>query len=142
MSGPPSSSAITCQFGAVQSADVDLLRPSLVRGRGPLRIRGLDGAAAGEISRALSAGEFTGRPFELFVTPLVDRAWKPRRVALIGAGQERRSSRPRTSPRHGGRARTGGPAAWAASVSVMRPGQAAPSGDIDVAGFCRRSLKD
>src|SRR6478609_8320755 len=83
-----SSSAITCQFGAAQSADVDLLVLPWFEGEAPSAFDGLDRAASGEISRALNTGEFTGRPYELFVTPLVDRAWKPRRVALIGAGQE------------------------------------------------------
>jgi leucyl aminopeptidase len=46
----------------------------------------LDLASGGEIVRALNSKEFSGRLFELFVTPLSDTRWKARRVALIGAG--------------------------------------------------------
>jgi len=46
---------------------------------------GLDTATGGEISRASSRREITGKPFELFVTP-VTAGWRVRRVVLIGAG--------------------------------------------------------
>ena len=46
----------------------------------------LDAAAGGEIGRARSSGEFRGRPYELFITRLVDDRWNAARVALVGAG--------------------------------------------------------
>ncbi len=46
----------------------------------------IDRATGGEIARALGSGEFTGKPYELFVAPVVDRSWKPGRIALVGAG--------------------------------------------------------
>ena len=36
--------------------------------------------------RALASREFTGKIFELFLTPVVGRGWRARRVALVGAG--------------------------------------------------------
>jgi leucyl aminopeptidase len=46
---------------------------------------GLDAAAGGEIARASGRREATGKPFEIFVTP-VTAAWRARRVVLVGAG--------------------------------------------------------
>lgn len=95
----------------------------------------LDRAAAGEVARALEGREFSARPYELFITPIVDRGWRPRRLALIGAGPQ--------ATFDAGLARrlatTAGLMARSRRVArlafVMRPGQAAPSGDVDVAGF-------
>jgi leucyl aminopeptidase len=53
---------------------------------GRLDWAGLDQATGGEASRALASGEFSAKPYELFVTPTVDGRWKARRVALLGAG--------------------------------------------------------
>ena len=44
----------------------------------------LDAGSGGEISRARSRGEFKGKAFEVFSTPVP--GWKAGRVALIGAG--------------------------------------------------------
>ena len=46
---------------------------------------GLDAATGGELTRAQGAGELSGKPFELFLTPIVHH-WKARRVMLVGAG--------------------------------------------------------
>ena len=45
----------------------------------------LDAGAGGHISRAMQAGEFTGRPYEVYLTPL--SGWKAPRVGLVGAGK-------------------------------------------------------
>ncbi|HEY7056705.1 MAG TPA: leucyl aminopeptidase, partial [Vicinamibacterales bacterium] len=50
-------------------------------------IPALDAATAGEVRRAGESGELNARPFEFFVTPLVDGSWRARRVAFIGAGR-------------------------------------------------------
>jgi leucyl aminopeptidase len=47
----------------------------------------LDPASGGEIAAARRRREFTGKPFELFVTPV--RGWKTSRVALVGLGSRR-----------------------------------------------------
>jgi leucyl aminopeptidase len=46
----------------------------------------LDAVTGGEIGRARARGEFTGRLYDLFVTPIVNDAWKVGRVALVGGG--------------------------------------------------------
>jgi leucyl aminopeptidase len=48
---------------------------------------GLDAATQGEVNRARSSGEFRAKPYELFLTTIADAGWKPRRIALIGAGK-------------------------------------------------------
>ncbi len=50
---------------------------------------GADAASGGELARALTSKEFQAKPFELFLTPVVDRGWRVRRVAFIGGGAER-----------------------------------------------------
>jgi leucyl aminopeptidase len=44
----------------------------------------LDAASGGDIGLARGRGEFKGKAFDVFVTPL--RGWKAKRVALVGAG--------------------------------------------------------
>ena len=44
----------------------------------------LDAATGGDIGLAQGRGEFKGKAYDVFVTPL--RGWKARRVALVGAG--------------------------------------------------------
>ena len=126
---------IACRFAALQSLDVDLLVLPWFEGETPSSVPGLDAATAGEVARALLSDEFAARAFEVFVTPVVDRAWSPRRVALIGAGREAAFGP--------GLARQLATAAGLAARTrrverlglVMRPGLAAPSGDVDVAGL-------
>src|SRR5579862_5335153 len=49
----------------------------------------LDEVSRGEVGRARSRGEFRGRPFELFLTPVVAGGWKAKRLVLVGAGSRR-----------------------------------------------------
>jgi leucyl aminopeptidase len=42
----------------------------------------------GEVDRAVTSKEFTGKLFESFLTPLVDRAYRARRLAVIGLGRQ------------------------------------------------------
>lgn len=67
--------------------DTDLLAVPWFEEEPPHAVPGLDAATGGEITRALSSTEFTAKPFDVFVTPLADREWRPRRIALIGAGK-------------------------------------------------------
>jgi len=126
---------IACRFGPLKSIDVDLLVLPWFEAEGAVDFEALDRATGNEISRALNTREFAGKPFEFFLTPIVDRTWKPRRIALVGAGRE-----PAFEPGVARRLATAaGIAARSRRVAtlglVMRPGQAAPSGDVDVAGF-------
>ena len=44
-------------------------------------------ATGGELERALGTKELSGKLHELFMTAVVDAAWKVRRIAFIGAGR-------------------------------------------------------
>jgi len=55
-------------------------------------VPGLDAAVGGEVSRALSAREFQAKAFDFFFAAVADRAWKARRVALIGGGPGERGT--------------------------------------------------
>src|SRR5437867_4337680 len=86
MSTVTKSSSIACVGEPLSGVTADLLAipwfddPASV-------VPGLDAATGGEIARALATGELQAKPFEMFVTPIVDRQWRARRVALIGAGR-------------------------------------------------------
>jgi len=43
-------------------------------------------AAGGELTRARTSGEFSGKLYETFFAPVSDRAWKARRIAMLGLG--------------------------------------------------------
>ena len=49
-------------------------------------VPGLDAATGGDVRRAREAGEFRGRPYEFFITRVVDNRWKCGRIALVGVG--------------------------------------------------------
>ena len=77
---------IACVSAPLSAVDADLLIVPWFEGEAPPAVPGLDAATGGDLARALESKEFTPRPYELLVAPIVDRAWKARRVALIGAG--------------------------------------------------------
>jgi leucyl aminopeptidase len=57
-----------------------------LEGEGAAAVPGVDSVCGGEIARALERKEFGARPYEIFVAQVVDRSWRPRRVALVGGG--------------------------------------------------------
>ena len=81
------SSPIACTSATLSAVDTDLLVVPWFEGEGPEAVLELDRSTGGEVSRALAAKEFAGRPYELFIAPVTDRGWRPRRIALIGAGR-------------------------------------------------------
>ena len=83
---PVSTSLVRLSVDPAPSVETDLVVMPMFEGETRAPADGLDGAAAGEITRALQSGELAGRPYELFITPLV-RDWKARRIALVGAGK-------------------------------------------------------
>jgi leucyl aminopeptidase len=130
-------SSIASTTAPLATVDVDLLLVPWFEKEGAAELPGLNEAAGGEITRALESKEFAARPFDLFVTPMVDRAWKPRRLALIGAGP-RASFTPALARRL---ATAGAIAARQRRVRrlgfLLRPGEATAAGDIDVTGFAQ-----
>jgi leucyl aminopeptidase len=87
MPAAPTSTAITCTRDMLSGIDTDLVVVPWFEDDAPDPVPGLDKAIGGELARALSSKEFQAKPYELFVTPTADRAWKPRRVAVIGGGR-------------------------------------------------------
>jgi leucyl aminopeptidase len=47
----------------------------------------IDAATGGELRRATESGEFRGRLYEFFVTPVSEKGWGVRRIAIVGAGK-------------------------------------------------------
>jgi leucyl aminopeptidase len=85
----PIASAAAVAFKAARPADVDtdiLFVPIFEDEDVTAAVPGLDGAAGGALRGAAETGEFRGRSFELFLTPL-GGGWRAARVALIGAGK-------------------------------------------------------
>jgi leucyl aminopeptidase len=72
--------------GDPRSADTDLVIVTAFEGE----VSGLAGEwsapTGGEIDRAAASKEFSGKLFESFITPIVDRGYKARRLAAIGLG--------------------------------------------------------
>jgi hypothetical protein len=78
--------SITCVGGPLSGVTADLLIVPWFEDASAI-VSGLDAATGGEIARALASKEFQAKPFEMFVTPITDRQWRGRRVALVGAGR-------------------------------------------------------
>ena len=137
MSAASPASPIGCRFSPLPAVDVELLVIPWFEGEGPAALEGLDAATGGEIARALASREFTPTTFEFFITPIVGGAWTARRVALVGAGRAAGFT-PGLARRL---ATVAGLAARTRRVRTLafalRPGQAAPSGDVNVAGFAQ-----
>jgi leucyl aminopeptidase len=71
---------------APADVETDLIIVPVVEGEQILQaIPGLSDATAGAIDRALASREFQGKPYELFLTPIL-KGWRATRIALIGAG--------------------------------------------------------
>jgi leucyl aminopeptidase len=50
-------------------------------------IPGVDAATGGEVQRALSTKELSGRLYDIFLTAITDSSWKSRRLVCVGAGK-------------------------------------------------------
>src|SRR5688500_15319160 len=76
--------AIALTARASRDLDTDLLVIPVFEDDDLADEAGLDEATGGDIAAARARGEFRGKPYDVFVTPL--RGWKANRVALIGVG--------------------------------------------------------
>ena len=81
------SSPISSTRESLSSLDTDLVVVPWFEDDAPDAVPGLDKASGGELARALAAKGFQGKPYELFFRPATERAWKARRIAVIGAGR-------------------------------------------------------
>ena len=77
---------IACTTEPLASVDADLVIVPWFEGESPAAVAGLDEATGGEIGRALASKECQSKPYEQFTTGVIDRAWRPRRITLIGGG--------------------------------------------------------
>jgi leucyl aminopeptidase len=71
----------------IQTVDTELLVQPVFEAEPILGADPLVSATGGEVTRAIASGEFKGKPFELFFTPIVEPGWKARRVLLAGLGR-------------------------------------------------------
>ncbi len=133
----PAAASIPTTRGALSDVDVPLLVIPWFEGDDPKALGDLDGATGGEVSRALSSKEFTGKVFELFFTPITGAGWKCRRVLLVGGGPVEAFTIDLAR-------RTAATAMLAARqrkvdrmAIVLRPGAAQASGDYDTSGFAQ-----
>ena len=122
---------ISCTSDALDSLETDLMVLPWFEGDGPGTHPGLDRATGGELARALASSEFAARPFDLFLTPIVDRAWRPLRLMLVGAGPAASygtdlARKVATAAGLAARQRRTGRV-----VLVLRPAPPDPSGDIE-----------
>ncbi len=76
--------AVAVTTRAPREIDADLLIVPVFEEDDLGDVGDLDAASGGEIGRARSRGEFKGKAFDVFSTPLP--GWTPARVALVGAG--------------------------------------------------------
>jgi leucyl aminopeptidase len=83
--------AQAAEFGAVtdrlEEVGVDILFVPVVTDEESAFDAALGQATGGEVARARAAGEFRARPYEVFVTPVVQPGWKAHRIGLVGAGE-------------------------------------------------------
>jgi len=131
----PNHSSIGCVRAPLSTIDADLLVVPWFEAEASAGFGELDRATGGEVSRTLASKEFSARPFDMFFTPIVDREWKARRVALVGVGRESAFD-PSLARKVASAATLSARQRRVESLAfVMRPGLPDPSGDIDVAGY-------
>jgi leucyl aminopeptidase len=86
MTRASTTAAIECTSAPPASVEADVLIVPWFEGDAPSALPQLDAATGGDLARALESKEFTGHLYDIFVGAIVDRGWKARRVALVGAG--------------------------------------------------------
>jgi leucyl aminopeptidase len=86
MSSPAVSLPIACSRASLEAVEADLVVVPWFEHEGADAVPALQQASGDEVGRALSSGEFTGRAYEWFMTPVMGRPWRARRLALVGAG--------------------------------------------------------
>jgi leucyl aminopeptidase len=128
-------SRMFCIVSPLPAVDVEVLIVPWFEGEAPAAFGALDRAAGGEVTRALASTEFRGRLYELFVTPIADKAWRIRRVVLVGAG--RLNAFDSSVARKIATAAALAARPWRVERVgfLLRAGTADASGDVDLAGF-------
>ncbi len=85
---PPvtSPSSIVATRDSLAAIDTDLVAIPWFEDDEPSAV-GADAATRGEIARAIASQEFQAKPHDILLAPVVDHAWRARRIMLIGAGR-------------------------------------------------------
>jgi leucyl aminopeptidase len=78
--------SIACSSGPPPAIETDLMVFPWFEGEAATAVPGLDAAAGGDLGRALTSGEFAGKPFEMYFATLAPRTWHVRRIAIVSAG--------------------------------------------------------
>ena len=119
---------VAVAFDMPRSIDVDVLVVPAFEGEIPSPDGGFDAPAAARIAAAMSAGEFSGKPYAIFMTPATDGDWRAGRVMLVGAGK-----RSTYTTEHARRVASAGALAARerklARVAVLLTGAAAPGAE-------------
>ncbi len=135
MSSSTPATAISLQHAPIATIDADLLVIPWFERESPGGFADLDPAVGGQLSRALASREFSAKPFELFVTPVLDGRWRARRVAFIGAGPEGDFTI-EVGRKLGTAAVLSARQRRVATVAfLLRAGAPTAAGDLDIAGF-------
>jgi leucyl aminopeptidase len=72
--------------GDPRSVDSDVVIVAAFEGEASALVPRWSEPTGGEIDRAIGSKEFSGKLFETFITPLVDRGFRARRLAAVGLG--------------------------------------------------------
>lgn len=73
--------------GDPRSVDTDLVIVTAFEGQAAA-LAEWSSPTGGEIDRAIASKEFSGKLFETFITPIVDRGYRARRLGAIGLGEQ------------------------------------------------------
>jgi leucyl aminopeptidase len=86
MTGGGKSKPMDVLAGDPRSADTDLVIVAAFEEAASALTPAWSEPTGGEIDRAIDSKEFSGKLYEMFVTPIVDRGYRARRVAAVGLG--------------------------------------------------------
>ena len=88
MTGGRKSKPMDVFAGEPRAADTDLVIVTAFEGEAEALSREWSAPTGGEMDRAIASKEFNGKLFETLLTPIVDRAYRARRLAAIGLGRQ------------------------------------------------------
>jgi leucyl aminopeptidase len=87
MSQAASTPSIALVAGSPGSVDTDLIAIPWFEDEPHTSVDGLDGATGGEVARAIAAGEFRAKPFDLLFASTTRGTWRAGRALIVGGGR-------------------------------------------------------
>ena len=88
MTTGPKSKPMDVLAGDRRSADTDLVIVTAFEEEAAALTPEWSAPTGGELDHAIGSKEFSGKLFEMLVTPLVDRGYRARRLAAVGLGRQ------------------------------------------------------